>query len=156
MIVSFYRNMSDKKTLNKSISKIKDVECNIKEPCSLLRPFVTMLKSELPGWNRANYAYIAEFDRYYYMGQPTITTAGRLEVQLEVDPLMSNKAGILGITCIIERSESVYNKMIKDELAPIRANRAIRYINVGQLPASSCYCITCDGGAEEIGQGGVV
>lgn len=152
MNVTFYRNMSDKKTLNKSISRIGSVECSVKEPCSLLTPFITMYKADLSGWNRANYAYIAEFDRYYFMGQPTITTSGRLEIQLEVDPLMSNRAGILGISCIIERSETVYNKMIIDQLAPIRANRAIRYISVGGLPATSCYCLTCDGGAEQMGE----
>lgn len=150
MQVIFYRNMSDKRTLNKSISRVAEVNCSVKEPCDLLRPYLTMYKADLAGWNRVNYAYIAEFDRYYYMGQPTVTTSGRLEVQLTVDPLMSNRAGILGISCIVERSETVYNKMIKDELAPIRASRAIRYISVGGLPSTSCYCITCDGGAEEM------
>lgn len=148
MEVTFYTNASDKRTLNKSISKIRTIQCSIKDPCTLLAPSISLLKDDLPEWNRCNYAYINEFDRYYFMGQPRLDTAGRLNVDLSIDPLMSNRAAILGISCIIERSETVYNKMIKDELAPVRSARAIRYVRVGAMPSESYYYITCDGGVD--------
>lgn len=122
------------------------IQCSVKEPCNLLNPVITITKSDLQGWNRVNYAYIDEFDRYYFMGSPQMDTAGRLTVQLTIDPLMSNKAAILGVKCVIMRSETVYNKMIRDDKAPVRASRAIRYVKVGSFPQSECYVLTADGG----------
>lgn len=147
MFVTFYKNSSDKLVLNKRLSIVGlPVQCQVKDPCTLTRPIITITKSALKGWERVNYAYIDEFDRYYFMGTPTMDTAGRLTVELTVDPLMSNKAAILGVKCVIMRSETVYNKMIRDDKAPVRASRAIQYKEIGTFPSSECYVITCDGG----------
>ena len=147
MFITFYKNSSDRLVLNKRLSMAGvPIQCSVKEPCNLLNPVITITKSDLQGWNRVNYAYIDEFDRYYFMGSPQMDTAGRLTVQLTIDPLMSNKAAILGVKCVIMRSETVYNKMIRDDKAPVRASRAIRYVKVGSFPQSECYVLTADGG----------
>lgn len=147
MFVTFYQNKSDKRTLNKQIQLVGvPIQCSVKMPCDMLNPTITITKSSLNSWNRVNYAYIDTFDRYYYMGVPTMTTGGILEIKLTVDPLMSNKAAILGVNCVILRSETLYNKMIVDDKAPVRSSRAMRYVEIGTLPSTECYVITTDGG----------
>lgn len=147
MNITFYKNMSDKRKLNKALTRVGNpISCSVKDPCSLLRPVITITKNALPSWNRVNYAYIDDFDRYYFMGTPQMDTAGRLTVELEVDAISSNKAAILGVKCVIARSETLYNKMIVDEKAPVRATRAIRYVPIGALPQTECFILTADGG----------
>lgn len=147
MFVTFYRNYSDRLVLNKRLSMVgTPIQCSIKEPCTLIKPVITITKSSLKDWNRVNYAYIDDFDRYYFMGTPQMDTAGRLTIELDIDPIMSNKAAILGVKCVVMRSETVYNKMIKDDKAPVRASRAIKYVEVGSFPNNPCYVLTADGG----------
>lgn len=150
MFVTFYQNRSDKRALNKQLQIVGvPMTCNVKTPCDMLSPVITITKTSLAGWNRINYAYIDVFDRYYYMDAPTLETAGILEISLTVDPLMSNKASILGVNCMVLRSETLYNRMIVDDRAPVRSTRAIRYVPIGVIPTNNCYVITCDGGEVE-------
>ena len=59
--VKFYITGDNPNVMNKSLTQIASVDCDIKEPVNKERPEI-YVSGNLIG---VNYAYIAEFGRYY-------------------------------------------------------------------------------------------
>lgn len=78
----------------------------------------------------ANYCYVAEFDRYYFITLST-DTAQRIFVHGTVDVLYSHAASIKNCPCTIVRSEAAGINYTTDNKLPIDPNR----IRLGALSA---------------------
>ena len=75
MKVIFYNCTDDKKkVVKKNKTQIAIKECDIKEPCTLLQP--QLLVSYSKELLKANYIYIEDFNRYYFINNPTLETGG--------------------------------------------------------------------------------
>ncbi len=69
----------------------------------------------------ANYLYVDDWRRYYFIRKYKLGTAKIYEVQCEVDGLASLKEDILGSRQFVLYSSSNYNRWIRDDRTPIIA-----------------------------------
>lgn len=113
MVVNFYKNNSPSNQVTKTISASKpNVNCNLKNDCSILSPI--LLVHDL-GITTCNYAQIPDFGgRYYYITDIITLNEATLEVHLAVDVLMSFKTDILASRAIIARNQNMYNRYVPD------------------------------------------
>ena len=124
MNIVLYNNLSDNRTLNKTIVELSTVDIKLKNEGEFLRPLITLSSAFLPP--AANYAYIAKFGRYYFIENQQILPGNQLELTLKVDVLMSWKSVINDSNVIAIRSTNRGHKMIPDNI-PIQAKRNIIY-----------------------------
>ena len=64
----------------------------------------------------ANYAYIPEFNRYYFINDITAVVTNLWKIDLHVDVLMSYCNEIKSLNAFIVRNEYEYDDMVKDDL----------------------------------------
>ena len=117
--VKFYITGDNPNVMNKSLTQIASLDCDIKEPVNKESPEV-YVSGNLIG---VNYAYIAEFGRYYFVyptGEHAITT----RLQLESDPLMSFSAGILASPAVVARNPWHFDLYVPDPNLPVEARTA--------------------------------
>ena len=112
MQVIFYNNSSGKEHVTKSLTQVAAFDVNLKDSCSVQNPVLLLSGAYL----NANYCYIAEFGRYYYINNATQIRKGLWQYDLKCDVLMSFATQIKANKAIIERTESqkYYNKNFDD------------------------------------------
>ena len=142
--VKFYITGDNPNVMNKSLTQIASVDCDIKEPVNKERPEI-YVSGNLIG---VNYAYIAEFERYYFVyptGEHAITT----RLQLESDPLMSFKAGILASPAVVARNPWHFDLYVPDNNLPIEARTASAILKFPEQTKfdgrNNCYILTTIG-----------
>ena len=93
-----------------------DYSCIIKEGCSVMRPSIRL---KYAGTNPTayNYAYLADFGRYYWI-RDWFFVDRQWEAELEVDVLASYKSQIGSSSQYVVRSASSFNNDIVDGLYP--------------------------------------
>lgn len=95
-----------------------------------------------------NYAYLPDFNRYYYFRQPPSVDGKRMMLHLHADALYNYRDLILKSDCIAERSSSNYNLYLEDD-AIMKASgydyfsRSLPY---EFTPDSGSYILICAGG----------
>ena len=105
--VVLYNNASDDDTLDKNITQVDSILCTIKEEVDILH-FRIPLNRILTNVN-----YAAVDGRYYFC--KIIKDAGNITwLQFDIDPLMSFKDQIKGLSGIIERTGNNYNTYLND------------------------------------------
>lgn len=142
--VKFYITGDNPNVMNKSLTEIASVDCDIKEPVNKERPEI-YVSGNLIG---VNYAYIADFGRYYFVyptGEHAITT----RLQLESDPLMSFKAGILASPAVVARNPWHFDLYVPDNNLPIEARTASAILKFPEQTKfdgrNNCYILTTIG-----------
>lgn len=111
MIINILQTSSANNVISKNVSSIKDsVSCNVKEPISIINP-VVILSFDVETL-MANYAYIPDYKRYYYINDIIPLTGDRIELHLSVDVLYSFKDDILNSTAIIDKQQNVRNSNV--------------------------------------------
>lgn len=114
--VRFYQNTSDNRYLSKSITqKGTDVSCSFKENTTQEDPILIISPTNYQ--SSANYCYISDTGRYYYIVNVTFSQQ-RVFIHLRVDVLMSFGSGIKSSKCVAFRSSNRYNSYLADELYP--------------------------------------
>lgn len=118
MTIQLYTNYSDKIVVDKTTTQVgSDITGTLRENCSIIDPIIKMETNPIG----ANYAYISEFGRYYYINN--IVCVGKLfEVQMHVDVLMSFKSGIRSNNAVVSRQEKQYNLYLQDGVFKEQAN----------------------------------
>ena len=112
MQVVFYNNSSGNEHVNKSITEVATFDVELKDSCSVQNPVLLLSGKYL----NANYCYIADFGRYYYIDDITQIRKNLWQYTLRCDVLMSFSKEIEANKAIIERTESpkYYNKNFDD------------------------------------------
>lgn len=101
MDMYLYNTKDDNNILNKSLIDEKHIqEIRLKQPVDIINP-VIILKND--GFLLNNYAFIPEFERYYFIENITNKSNNVYELLLKVDVLMSFKDDILNAEGIIKR-----------------------------------------------------
>lgn len=113
MDIVLYNNNSDDNTINKSLTLVDTMSGTLKESCSIENPSITV---ECSGMIPANYCYISEFSRYYFITEQTILSNNRTRLNLKVDVLESFKAGIGALSAIIDNSSSNNDKYLSSDI----------------------------------------
>lgn len=149
MVITLYKNISDARVVDKVLTEPINKDVTRKDSWSIETPSFTVTIGENEGYLLGyNYCYIPAFKRYY-MARITLANGGLAVISCDVDPLMSFKQGIRGLTAMIDRQEYVNNPYINDGMLPIAQGSVIDTIDVGQVGNStSTFYLTCVGGIE--------
>jgi len=113
MYIILYKNKSDNRVLSKSLTQVSSpLSCDIYGSESIITPRFIL---EYVGVE-ANYCYVAELNRYYYIKDIVLAPGGQRIIMCEVDVLMSNIDEILNLNCLILRqeNETLCNKYLVD------------------------------------------
>lgn len=124
MTIIFYHTSSPKNKIDKTLTDSVSVSGTLKDMTNVENPNILKIDtSVLTSANatlvrNANYAYISEFDRYYYINDKTMRTDKLIDCQLSVDVLMSYASAIKNQNCLIARSEQNSSQYINDSERP--------------------------------------
>ena len=122
----FYNNKSDARYMNKKIDlKYDNIPIEVLTPASVVRP-VLKVSSGLIGQS-VNYVYVDDLERYYYI-RNWVMENGYVQLECEVDVLMSFKDAIKQQNVIVERQENKFNMYLEDSKYNILSTDAIRTI----------------------------
>lgn len=147
MKVIFYKCTDDrKKVLKKYKTEITTKECDIKEPCTLLQP--QLLVSYSKNLLEANYIYIEDFKRYYFIGNPTLETGGCLLFSCEADDLTNWQSYLKNKKFYIERQEQKNSSLIVDNLAPSFNDRIQTIKTLGSFGTEPTIYLNTTGGVQ--------
>lgn len=154
MHITLYNNISDRRTLNKSISAVADFEnakmvenFNISTPQFIISYDVSLLTS-------VNYCYCVETNRYYHITDITVLTGGRVQLNCICDVLMSYKNDINALTALCVRNETLNNQRIVDKNFPTTGDtniKAIQFSNSSLINPNSnaeCFVLIVSGSKE--------
>ena len=151
MKVILYQNTAESSRLDKSsfLELMGEFEGFLRESSSLLNPTITF---EMPNeglslvideddeeiatpdsdvvvdsdvFMRFNYAYIPDFQRYYYVTDIQIIRSHLFRVSFAVDVLMSFKDYLLSLSGFIERNEFSYDDDLSDSLKPFEEKASV-------------------------------
>lgn len=100
------------KTYTESLS----LSCVLKEQTSVIDPIIivdidTATAATLMS---CNYAYIADFGRYYYVRNIKSINASLWEITLHVDVLKTYSGAVMNSPCIVAKSYDTFNMYLND------------------------------------------
>lgn len=94
-----------------------EYECRMLDACSILRPVILLNVGPQANPTGANYAYISEYKRYYWVSDWTVNR-GQWAAALTVDPLASWKDEIGNTYQYVLRSSSASDPAVQDSMYP--------------------------------------
>ena len=94
-----------------------EYECRMLDACSILRPVILLNVGPQANPTGANYAYIAAYNRYYWVSDWTVNR-GQWVATLSIDPLASWKDEIGNTFQYVLRSSSESNPTVQDSMYP--------------------------------------
>lgn len=134
--LQFYNTTSNPKKINKSITAVgSEITLNPFEDFDLENPYVILDN----GTSVGNYAKIG--NDYFFAEQPILMTGNRKMVKFVKDVLMSNKAQLMNVEVIAERSSNIYNSYMNDPVQALQSNYEIQnyqFYEIGD-PLVGCY-----------------
>lgn len=123
MTIKIYKNLSDTNVLDKNITQLgSDLTGYLKEDCSIIDPVITIEDFTSFNIQQANYAYITEFGRYYYINNIVVLSNELFELHMHVDVLKTYASGIRSNSAVISRQEKQYNLYLQDGVFKTYAN----------------------------------
>lgn len=96
------------------------VNVSVENPVLILEESVANIMS-------ANYCYISDFGRYYFIADKTCDVNGLWTISCKVDVLESFKNDIYHLKGIVQRQKDNYNMYLKDDKIPVDCRKAISY-----------------------------
>lgn len=112
MTVTFYSTQSDRRALHKQLSQVGSANCTVTDDCSIKNPVLILQ------YNRAivlaNYAYIQEWSRYYFITNVDVMPGGRMRINLKVDVLYSNVDTLESLRVEVIRNENLVEPYLPD------------------------------------------
>lgn len=104
MIIELFKTQTDSNHLTKVLENPAPLTGTMRGVVDLINPIVTVELAQDNPARYSNYAYISEFDRYYYISKVVTVRNNLYELHLTVDVLMSYAEQILQLNCIISKS----------------------------------------------------
>lgn len=145
--VNFYINSSDRRYVSKNITSVKsNVVCTLKDDTSIVKPVLRVSYDEI--LYKANYLYIAEMQRYYYISDISVSNQIMTITCSESDVLMSFQNQIKAKTAVIERQANVFNTYLNDVDIDVYADAyVITKEFQNSLRQSERFILICNGGS---------
>ena len=97
--------------IKKTPSTIQTVSGVLRDESSVVDP-VILIETSNP--IAANYAYISEFSRYYYIRNWEAVRNGLWRCTMHTDVLKTFSEGILGSPCVVAKSTNRFNLFLND------------------------------------------
>ena len=113
--INLYANTSPVNKVDKNISLVLSTTGVLRDGVTISDP-VVLLEVATPAnvISSANYAYVPELGRYYYITGVASDASGLWIVSMHVDVLMSFKEQIRNQYAIVARQEYIYNMYLDD------------------------------------------
>lgn len=122
LTVAILRTSADPRVLDKEVETIATRDCRPTEGCTLLNPRIIL--SWTQDISMANYMYISQWGRFYFIENVTIQPGNMCIITGSVDVLKTYAAAIRRCTATVVRSESVgAPTMYPDDKLPIIPGR---------------------------------
>lgn len=121
MIITLCKSTSEKNRMYKDdyLSDSMNMSCTLKTPVSFLNPIVQLYSPTDIYRHQYNYAYISDFNRYYFVTDIISLANNMWEIHMHVDVLMSWKEKIVTNKALIVRSSDKGNSLLTDNLNSI-------------------------------------
>lgn len=144
--IDLYTNTSPENFITKSITQLgTQLTGDLREGTSIVRPGIKVAAASIP--TGANYMYISDFGRYYFIDDIETAEYGLYIIRARVDVLMSYATAIKTCKGIVHRSEDSYNVMLDDGSFRAYADPEIRRINFPTGFSTWEYLLVVAGGA---------
>ena len=153
MTVIIYQNLSEGNVVDKNLRELIQVTGTLREGTSVLNPSIVIESSEV-GIISANYIYIAEWGRYYFVNEILNIRNNVWSFSCHVDVLMTYRNTIRQQSAIIARQEFLYNLYLDDDKFLVNAPRMmVTKAFPGRVPAgnsagANSFILTLAGGAD--------
>lgn len=130
MTIVLYNNTSEKNVLNKAgyLTQVTSLTGTLRSGTNLVDPEIVVELATLPTFN---YAYITEFNRYYFVRNITNINNKLWSVSLHCDVLYSFKDDILDMQCEAERNEFDYDLLLTDPQREFESKYDLEIIPAG-------------------------
>lgn len=107
-------------TVSDYTGAVARVNVSVENPVLILEESVANIMS-------ANYCYISDFGRYYFITDKQCDSNGLWTISLKVDVLESFKNDIYNLKGIVQRQKNNYNMYLVDPKIPVDCRKAISY-----------------------------
>lgn len=135
--------------LNKSVEYISEYSGAVARVNVSVETPVLILEESVSNIISANYCYIAEFGRYYYITDKTCDVNGLWTIALKVDVLKSFASSIDDLKGIVQRQKDNYDMYLRDTMIPVSARKTVavrKFNNVFGDNNSPCVLMLVLGG----------
>lgn len=129
LFITLYKNKSPNNVLDKKIEKMAEISGYCREETNVQSPRF-LIEADL---KNANYCYIPQFCRYYYIKSSSKYNDKLTRIDLDCDVLMSFKESIKTMRIIVER-QIAYNKYVNDNYT-VELKEEIERKDFDKLPA---------------------
>lgn len=127
MTITLYSNASEINSVNKELSELITLSGTLREQSSIIDPVISIEGID-QYLSSANYAYIPEFGRYYFITGIESIRMGLWRLSFHVDVLYTYREQILANNAIIERNENEFDLKLNDGLFQTQQNpRIVQY-----------------------------
>ena len=112
MVVNLYTSFSDPKTVNKTLSQVATIDGVARDPVDVVNPVIEY-EAENYATAAVNYAYIPEYNRYYFV-DPQNDSYNMNTLTLHCDVLATAAAYLAARNATVTRNEKLYNSYLND------------------------------------------
>ena len=113
MIINFYTNLSDPKSLDKNLESRGSITGQLRAESDILNPSI-LCEGDVSSYTNCNYLEIPDFGRSYFVDSFESVRNGLFRVNCHVDVLSTYKTQIRANTAILARSERVWDLYLDD------------------------------------------
>ena len=99
-----YTTQDEDRVINKTLEHKYTIDIDFKDSTNLTNPVISLFEEESVDLQSVNYAYVPEFERYYFIRSVNLTPGKVYYLLLECDVLETYKEEILGCKAEITRS----------------------------------------------------
>lgn len=146
MNITLLKSVSERNRIGKKFTSSVPYTCILKSASSIINPII-QIKDNVNIVNY-NYAYIADFKRYYFIDNITSIANGLWVLELSIDVLETYKNEIRKCTAIVERSTSNYiDKYLPSDawVANVKTTTTIKQFPNGLSDTGEFILITAGG-----------
>lgn len=122
MTITLYKNLSESIVVDKSLTEISTVEGALRDGSSIIDPTIR-LDFNVDSISGANYIYIHEWNRYYFVEDITSLYNSYWLVKCHVDVLYTYRVPVRRLSAIIARQQNLYNLYLDDDKFLVNAQR---------------------------------
>lgn len=149
MTITLYSNLSEKTKLDKTLSQLAQLTGTLRDESSVTDAVILM--SDIDAYiSTANYAYIAEFGRYYFITAIDAVKANLWRVHMHVDVLSTYKVEIRSSMGIVERNEQDYDLLLNDGMFVTQQKPRIATFAFPQGFNTWDFVLACAGTADQV------
>lgn len=143
MTINLYSITEDPRTMPKTLPEpvvftghLRDEQVDVMQPSILM----TGTPSQV-----YNYAYLPDFNRYYFVDPPITERTGIVRLQLHVDVLQSYYASIMTAPVILDRASEGYDAFVPDGRRKFYGYAEPQYKKIGSLGDSYSLVMVASG-----------